>query len=139
MSKTTWGRREVLGAAGAAVAAATIVPRCAVAGSGQTPPSEKLNIAGIGQGGQGQGDVRTVAQGNNVVALCDCDQRNAVGGFKTFPQGRAVSRLPQDVRRDGSSSIDAVVVATPDHTHAVTAIAAIKRGKHVYCEKPLAH
>ncbi len=138
MSKTTWGRREFLGAAGAAVAAATIVPRCAVAGSGQTPPSEKLNIAGIGQGGQGQGDVRTVAQGNNVVALCDCDQRNAVGGFKTFPQAKQY----RDFRKmldEMDRGIDAVVVATPDHTHAATAIAAIQRGKHVYCEKPLAH
>ena len=135
MSKTTLGRREFLGAA---VAAATLVPRCAVAGSGQTPPSEKLNIAGIGQGGQGQGDVRNVSQGNNVVALCDCDQRNAANGFKAFPQAKQY----RDFRKmldELDRGIDAVVVATPDHTHAVTAIAAIQRGKHVYCEKPLAH
>jgi predicted dehydrogenase len=138
MSKTTWKRREFLGAAGAAVAAATIVPRSAVAGSGQTPPSEKLNIAGIGQGGQGQGDVHNVAGGNNVVALCDCDQGNAVNGFKAFPQAKQY----RDFRKmldEMNRGIDAVVVATPDHTHAATAIAAIQRGKHVYCEKPLAH
>ena len=138
MSKTAWGRREFLGAAGAVVAAATIVPRCAVAGSGQTPPSEKLNIAGIGQGGQGQGDVRNVSQGNNIVALCDCDQRNAANGFKAFPQAKQY----RDFRKmldEMDRGIDAVVVATPDHTHAATAIAAIQRGKHVYCEKPLAH
>ena len=135
MSKTTLGRREFLGAA---VAAATLVPRCAVAGSGQTPPSEKLNIAGIGQGLQGQGDVRNVSQGNNIVALCDCDQRNAANGFKAFPQAKQY----RDFRKmldEMDRGIDAVVVATPDHTHAVTAIAAIQRGKHVYCEKPLAH
>jgi predicted dehydrogenase len=131
-------RRQFVGTAGAAVAAFTIVPRCAVAGSAQTPPSEKLNIAGIGVGGMGAGDINAVAPGNNIVALCDVDQNRSRGTFQKFPDAKPF----RDFRKmfdEMETSIDAVVVATPDHFHAVAAMAAIQRGKHVYCEKPLAH
>jgi predicted dehydrogenase len=129
-------RREFVGslAAGAAV---TIVPRHAVARSGQTPPSEKLNIAGIGVGGMGSGDVNSV-KGENIVALCDVDTRRSGGTFKAFPDAKPY----RDFRKmfdEMEDQIDAVTVSTPDHTHAVAAMAAIKRGKHVYCQKPLAH
>ena len=103
MKKTTLSRRHFLGAAGTAAAACTIVPRHVLAKSGKTPPSEKLNIAGIGIGGQGGGDVRSVAGGNNIVALCDVDSPTAAGMFKTFPDAKHVQRLPQDVRRDGQA------------------------------------
>ena len=131
-------RREFVGAAGAAVAVATIVPRHAVAQSGQTPPSEKLNIAGIGIGGQGGGDINAVSGGNNIVALADVDSGKASGTFKKYPDAKKFA----DFRKmfdEMEKKIDAVVVGTPDHTHAVASMAAIKRGKHVYCEKPLAH
>jgi predicted dehydrogenase len=137
-TKASLTRREFVGAAGTAVATAMIVPRPAVAGSGQTPPSEKLNIAGIGVGGMGAGDIGAVAPENNIVALCDVDSRRAGGTFKKFPAARQY----RDFRKmfdDMEKQIDAVVVATPDHFHAVAAMAAIRRGKHVYCEKPLAH
>jgi len=136
--KATVTRREFVGAAGAAVAACTIVPRHAVAQSGQTPPSEKLNIAGIGIGGMGGGDIGAVAGGNNIVALADVDSGKAAGTFKAHPNAKQF----KDFRRmfdNMEKQIDAVVVGTPDHTHAVASMAAIKRGKHVYCEKPLAH
>jgi predicted dehydrogenase len=116
----------------------TIVPRHVVAGSGTTPPSEKLNIAGIGVGGQGAGDIGAVAGGNNIVALCDVDSRHSAETFKKFPEAKSY----RDFRKmfdEMEKQIDAVVVATPDHFHAVAAMAAIKRGKHLYCEKPLAH
>ncbi|MBI4658038.1 MAG: Gfo/Idh/MocA family oxidoreductase [Verrucomicrobia bacterium] len=131
-------RREFVSAAGAMAAGFAVVPRYVVAGSGQTPPSEKLNIAGIGVGGMGAGDIGAVAPGNNMVALCDVDQRRAAQTTQKFPEAKPY----RDFRKmfdEMEKKIDAVVVATPDHNHAVAAMAAIKRGKHVYCEKPLAH
>ena len=135
--KSSLTRREFVSSLAAAGAAVAIVPRHAVAGSGRTAPGEKLNIAGIGVGGMGRGDLNAV-QSENLVALCDVDTRRAGDTFKTF----AAARQFRDFRKmfdEMEKQIDAVVVATPDHTHAVAAMAAIKRGKHVYCEKPLAH
>jgi len=131
-------RRAFLRTTGTAVAAFTIVPRYVIAGSGQTSPSEKLNIAAIGCGGIGAGDIDAVAPNNNMVALCDVDSRRAAKTFEKFPAAKQF----RDLRKmfdEMDKPIDAVVVATPDHCHAVAAMAAIKRGKHVYCEKPLAH
>jgi predicted dehydrogenase len=131
-------RRQFLSTSGTALAACTIVPRHVVAASGQTPPSEKLNLAGIGVGGMGAGDLDAVSGGNNIVALCDVDLAHSAGTFKKFPRAKQY----RDFRKlldEMANSIDAVVVATPDHCHAVAAMAAIQRGKHVYCEKPLAH
>jgi predicted dehydrogenase len=115
-----------------------IVPRYVVAASRATPPVERLNIAGIGVGGMGAGDIESVAHDNNIVALCDVDAQRAAKTFEKFPAAKRY----RDFRRmfdEMEKGIDAVVVATPDHCHAVAAMAAIKRGKHVYCEKPLAH
>ncbi len=114
-----------------------IVPRHVIAGSGQTPPSEKINIASIGVGGMGHGDVMSVS-GENLVAFCDVDDTRAAKTFQKLPD---VKRF-KDFRKMFDAmekQIDAVTVSTPDHTHAVAAMAAIKRRKHVYCQKPLAH
>jgi len=128
-------RRSFMGTA-AAVAAFTVVPRHVLGGAGNVPPSEKLNIAGIGIGGRGEGDLDE-CRSENIVALCDVDEAHAGRVFKKYPKAKKWT----DFRKmlDEQKDVDAVVIATPDHLHAVVAMGAIKRGKHVYCEKPLAH
>ncbi len=136
--RTAVTRRGFLSAAGTAAAGLSILPRHALAGSGQTSPSDKLNIAAIGVGGRGAAVIRDVAPGNNIVALCDVDLERAADTFERFPDAKQY----RDFRKmfdEMEGEIDAVVVATPDHTHAVAAMAAMERGKHLYCEKPLAH
>ena len=100
-------------------------------------PSDRVNVAVIGAGGRGVDNIRDVlAAGANLVALCDCDESNAAESFAKHPQARKY----RDWRRllDASKDLDAVLVSTPDHNHAVISIAAMQLGKHVYCEKPLA-
>ncbi len=98
--------------------------------------SEKLNIAIIGAGGQGASNLTNVAS-ENIVALCDVDARRAKQAFERFPRAAKY----RDFRKllDERKDVDAVVVSTPDHCHAAASIMAMKLGKHVYCEKPLAH
>lgn len=99
--------------------------------------NSKLNIAGIGVGGQGRGSLDAFhGMGNNLVALCDVDSKRAGDIYQKHPAAKRYD----DFRKmfdEMEKQIDAVLVATPDHTHAVAAVAAMKRGKHVYCEKPL--
>ena len=130
-------RRGFLGSAAAITAGAAVVPSHVLGLGGAQPPNEKLNIAGIGVGGMGGNDVSQVADGNNIVALCDVDWAYAAGTFGRYPDAKKY----KDFRKmlDECKDIDAVVVGTPDHIHAVASIAAIKRGKHAYCEKPLTH
>lgn len=128
-------RRRFLAQSAAAAATFTIVP-AHVLGGRRTPPSEKLNIAAIGAGGQGAYDLQNLA-GENIVALCDVDHAHAAETFKKFP---AATRYKDfRVMLEKEKNIDAVLVATPDHVHAVAALAAIRAGKHVYVEKPLTH
>ena len=129
-------RRDFMSVA-AATAAFTIVPRHVLGGAGKKAPSEKLNIAGIGVAGRGAGDIGEVSS-ENIVALCDVDWRHAAGTFKRYPKARQYRDFRKMLDKE-DKNIDAVVVATPDHTHAVATMMAIKMGKHVYCEKPLAH
>jgi hypothetical protein len=123
--------------AAATVAAFAVVPRHVLGGPRQVPPSEKLNIAGIGVGGQGAGDMQNVSS-ENIVALCDVDRRQAADTFKRFPNARRYSDFRVMLEKE-DKNIDAVVVATPDHVHAAATMMAIKMGKHVYCEKPLTY
>lgn len=129
-------RRDFMGAA-AAVAAFTIVPRSVLGGPRNIPPSEKINIAGIGAGGQGASNLRAL-ESQNIVALCDVDWRQAAETFKRYPDAKKYKDFRVMLDKE-DKNIDAVIVATPDHVHAVASMAAIKRGKHVYCEKPLTH
>ena len=105
--------------------------------TGQTPPSEKLNIAGIGVGGRGQSNLRSL-EGENIVALCDVDWGHAGGTFRRYPDAKRYHDFREMLEKE-DKNIDAVVVSAPDHMHAPASMAAIKRGKHVYCEKPLTH
>ena len=129
-------RRDFMSGATSLAAAFTIVPSHVLGGPRRVPPSEKLNIAGVGIGGRGAGDLHEVGS-ENIVALCDVDDKYAANVFKSYPNAQKY----HDFRRmlDKEKNIDAVVIATPDHAHAVVAATAIKMGKHVYCEKPLAH
>src|SRR5580765_6339995 len=130
-------RRGFLRSTSATLATISIVPSSVLGLRGATPHSSKLNIACIGIGGQGASDLGNVSS-ENVVALCDVDAKRAATSFNKFPRAKPYRdfRLMLD---ELDKEIDAVVVATPDHTHAVVAMRAIKMGKHVYCEKPLAH
>jgi len=129
-------RRDFMGGA-AAAAVFTIVPRYVLGGPRHIPPSEKVNIAGIGVGGQGSGDLRAM-ESQNIVALCDVDWRRAAGTFRRYPNAKKYKDFRRMLDKE-DKNIDAVIVATPDHIHAPASIAAIKRSKHVYCEKPLTH
>jgi len=100
-------------------------------------PNEKLNLAGIGVGGQGGWDIGECAS-QNIVALCDVDDRRAAGSFIRFPRPSDSATSARCSTR-WAAQVDAVVVGTPDHTHAPAAVAAMRMGKHCYCEKPLAH
>ncbi len=128
-------RRQFLKAAAFAAAGFQIVPRH-VLGQGQVPPSGRLNIAGIGVGGQG-GGVLNDLKSENIVALCDVDWGKAGHTFKAFPNAERFKdyRVMLEKRKD----IDAVMIATPDHMHAPIALAALRAGMHAYVEKPMAH
>jgi len=116
--------------------AATILPRHVLGGPRNTAPSEKLNIAGIGVGGMGAANLRNV-ETENIVALCDVDHTYAAKTFNRYPDAKRYIDYREMLGKQ--SDIDAVVIATPDHTHAVISMAAIRAGKHVYCQKPLTH
>jgi predicted dehydrogenase len=129
-------RRRFLGGA-AAVAAFTVVPRHVLGGPNYVSPSDKLNIACIGIAGMGASDVGQFAK-ENIVALCDVDWKHAAGTFEKFPNAKKYRDFRKMLDAE-EKNIDAVSVSTPDNIHAVAAMAAIKRDKHVYCQKPLCH
>jgi len=133
--KSALRRREFLGGA-AGVAAATVIPRRVLGAPGEPSANDRLNVANVGVGGMGSGDIRQVA-GENVVAICDVDANHAARSAQAFPQAKVYSDFR--VMFDREKDIDAVMVATPDHNHAVVTMAALKRGKHVFCQKPLTH
>lgn len=139
----TPSRRQFLQqTAGAATLASTLagltaVPRQVVGRPRQLGANEKLNIAGIGVGGQGFGDLQALKD-QNIVALCDVDDVHAAKAYEAWPDARRYKDYREMLDKEGDR-IDGVVVATPDHHHATASMAAIKLGKHVYCEKPLTH
>lgn len=136
-SRTNPSRRRFLKSVGAGVALFNIGPAHLLGGAGGSAPSDKLNVACVGIGGRGRASVEACAN-HNIVGLCDVDERQ-VGDARTKYPG---AKFFTDFRKMFDAldkSIDAVTVGTPDHTHAVIALDAIRRGKHVYCEKPLAH
>ena len=133
-------RRKFVEVSGGALAGITIVPRHVLGGSGYVPPSDKLNIAAIGCGGKGAVNIALSYNdgSDNIVALCDVDDRMAVKARSQFPSSPYYRDYREMLDKE-EGNIDAVLVSTPDHMHGVQALAAMKRGKHVYCEKPLTH
>ncbi|MDD4870286.1 MAG: Gfo/Idh/MocA family oxidoreductase [Kiritimatiellae bacterium] len=117
-----------------AITAFNIVPRYVLGVPRRIAPNEKVNIAGIGIGGMGKSNIGNL-DSENIVALCDVDLNYAAKTIQKYPK----AKVYQDYREmlDKQKDIDAVVIATPDHTHAVISMAAMKAGKHVYCQKPL--
>ncbi len=134
----TLSRRSFIGTSAFALGGFTIVPAHAVSGLGHIAPSDKLNVAGIGFGGMGRVDLDDVAKTENIVALCDVDWNESVNKvFSIYP--KAKKHKDYRIMLDEQKDIDAVIVATPDHNHAHISMEAIRRGKHVYTEKPLSH
>jgi predicted dehydrogenase len=117
-----------------------ILPRHVLGGKGYIAPSDKLVIAGIGAGGKGSSDIGSFfASGKAEIGyLCDVDDRQAAGTVKKFPKAKYYKDYREMLDKEGKS-IDAVSVSTPDHNHAVQALAAMQLGKHVYVQKPLTH
>ena len=132
-------RRRFLQRTGGGVALFSILPSRFVHGAETATPGGKVNVAGIGIGGRGADVINEIAGlGQNMVALCDVDEKYAAKQFAKYPKAKRFTdyRVMLDKM---DSEIEAVIIGTPDHTHAVIAMEAMKRGKHVYCEKPLAH
>jgi predicted dehydrogenase len=133
-------RRAFLQSTGLAAAAHSLpgLPLASVQAQSQAKPlADKIRIAVVGCGGRGAAVLKGVS-GEEIVALCDVDDRRAAPAFAEHPKAKRF----KDFRRmfdQLSKEIEAVVIATPDHTHSAIALAAIGLGKHVYCEKPLAH
>jgi len=131
-------RRSFIGTTGAIAAGFTILPSSVIGGLGHRPPSDKLNIACVGIGGMGNSNLRAVAPTENIVALCDVDWEYSKKVFETYPNAKRYWDWRKMFDEMGKS-IDAVIVATADHTHAIIAAHAITLGKHVYVQKPLTH
>jgi predicted dehydrogenase len=133
MSRRPFDRRKFIGSVAAAGALAAIPSRLHALGQ---QPSQKLRIACIGVGGMGYSDVRGVS-GEQLVAFADVDWRQAERAFREWPQAKRYKDFREMLEKE-RNNIDAVTVSTPDHMHAPAAMMALKMGKHVYCQKPLA-
>lgn len=137
-----WNRREVLGVAAATIGPLILTRRSYGAGR-RGMANEQMNVACIGLGNQMQGHLREITdnQHQNIIAVCDVDDSRIAASAKTIPDAMAKAHVYKDYRKllEIETTLDAVIIATPDHWHAAICTAAIKAGKHVYCEKPLTH
>jgi hypothetical protein len=131
-------RRSFIGTTGTIAAGLTILPSSVISGLGHRAPSDKLNIAVVGIGGMGNSNLKHVKPTENIVALCDVDWGYSKHVFEENPGAKAYWDWRKMYDEMGKS-IDAVICATADHSHAGVAANAIAMGKHVYCQKPLTH
>ena len=132
-------RRDFIKTTAVAAAAFMIVPRH-VLGRGFVAPSDRLSIASIGIGGKGKSDIAMFAKSGkaDISFLCDVDTRRAAESVKAFPKAKFYTDWREMLDKE-HKNIDAVSVSTPDHNHAIQALAAMQLGKHVYVQKPIAH
>ncbi|RLD92267.1 MAG: gfo/Idh/MocA family oxidoreductase [Bacteroidetes bacterium] len=138
MNYPSSNRRTFLKTTAAATAGITIIPSHVMGKAlGHVAPSDKLNIAGVGIGGKGRVNLRAMSS-ENIVALCDVDWKYAQDCFDDYPAAKRYWDWRIMLEEMGDD-IDAIMIATSDHTHAAIAATAIKMGKHVYCQKPLTH
>jgi hypothetical protein len=145
MEEKNISRRNFLKQGAAAAASMIILPNIIpstvlgkTAGGNHIAPSDKLNIAAVGIGGMGHADLNAIKATENVVALCDVDWKYAAKVFEEYPNAKRYWDWRKMFEEMGKN-IDAVIVATADHTHAIIAATAITMGKHVYVQKPLTH
>ena len=132
-------RADFLKTSTAGLAAMTVVPGNVMgAAFGHKAPSDKLNIAAVGIGGMGNSNINAVKGSENIVALCDTDWNYAKNVFNAFPKAKRFWDW-REMYDKAANEIDAVICATPDHTHALVSAYAMELGKHVYCQKPLTH
>ena len=136
-SKIIPSRRKFVKGAALVATGFTIVPRHVLGGVGFQAPSDTLNIAGIGVGGMGFANLKKL-ESENIMALCDVDWKYAKGCFDYFPKAKKFWDW-REMYDQMANDIDAVVVATADHTHAIISAHAMTLGKHVYLQKPLTH
>lgn len=134
---TTKSRRDFIKNTAAATAGISIIPNFAVAGLGYKAPSDKLNIVGVGVGGKGHPNLLGMNT-ENIIGLCDVDWRYSERCFNEFPKAKRYWDWRKMFDELGDS-VDGVMVATADHTHAIVAATALTMDKHVYCQKPLTH
>jgi predicted dehydrogenase len=133
-------RREFIKNSALAAGAFMIVPRYVLGGKGYTAPSDRLVVAGVGAGGKGQSDIASFFKSGKaeIGYLCDVDDRRAANSVKAFPKAKYYKDWRKLFDKE-AKKFDAVSVSTPDHNHAVIALAAMQLGKHVYVQKPLTH
>lgn len=133
-------RRGFIRNSAAAAAGFMIVPRHVLGGKGFQAPSDKLLIAGVGVGGKGTSDIASFANSGkaDIAFLCDVDDRRAATSRAKFPKAKYYQDWREMFDKE-SKNFDAVSVSTPDHNHAITTLAAMQLGKHVYVQKPLTH
>jgi predicted dehydrogenase len=138
--KQTAGRisRRQFMAHAAWAGAVTVVPRHVLGGRRHVPPSETIQVAGIGIGGVGSGQIQSIGKqpGTEIAVLCDVDDVYASKTYKVYPQARRYRDYREMLDKE-DDKIDAVYCGTPDHSHAVIVLPALKKGKHVCCVKPL--
>ena len=137
MKRKAISRRTVLKGSASAALSFWFIPRRVLGGPGNTAASDRLNVAGIGCGGKGHSDVLGMSS-ENIVALCDVDERRGGAIFNKFPKAKRF--VDYRVMFDKMArEIDVVTVSTPDHHHAPASMMAMKLGKHCFCQKPLTH